>query len=187
MFGWSYLCCHLITSIRSGITGKLVHEVPFVPFVRIMDLWNDQHNQAVGEVPRKKWNNHKSLSHWKAVSPIPFLYQDLLQVRQRGCVGHYLIPQVISWVEVWAALLQNLVPVCYSIEMAFNGDKTWLASDGDAAPHPETAVQCSNQPNLLHVVSILQSAGVANFFLKLHILYVLYILCSYYNVRLLKQ
>ena len=46
--------------------------------------------------------------HFLLWDSIPFLNEDILQVSQRGCVGHSktystpkLIPQMFNWVEVW--------------------------------------------------------------------------------------
>lgn len=44
-FGGSYLCCHLITSLEFGVNGSLFISLSnSVLFVRMMHLWDEQHN-----------------------------------------------------------------------------------------------------------------------------------------------
>lgn len=82
--------------------------------------------------------------------------QYLLQVRQRGRVGHSSMYRMLeTWLATPFSLLprsgghshlegwgcywrQNLCPI-NSKEMAFGGDKPCFASDGGAAPHRDKA------------------------------------------------
>lgn len=62
VFGWSYLNCHFLISIKSGIIWYL--ESLFGPFVRITQWWDDQHIREVGEVPTIGWDHPTSTFHY---------------------------------------------------------------------------------------------------------------------------
>ena len=93
---------------------------------------------------------------WTLGRPFHSLYSHIVEVvcDNPGSVGASVVileDEVRSQiVEIWDRhWLQNLIPISHCIEMAFNDDKPYFASEGDAACPSPTPRHCPHQKLLL--------------------------------------